>query len=43
MDRGIAVLSVTAVSIIVFYISGKTLGAFSFLDEMKLMDKKASA
>lgn len=43
VDRGIAVLSVTVVSIIIFYILGKILGAFSFLNEMKMMDKKASS
>ncbi|MBR1735072.1 MAG: murein biosynthesis integral membrane protein MurJ [Alphaproteobacteria bacterium] len=39
-DRNIAMLIVICVSIVVFYIVGKITGIFSFLDEMKSLDKK---
>lgn len=42
-DRNIAMLSVIAVSILIFYVLGKMLGVFSFLEDMKSMDTKKEA
>ena len=39
-DRNIAMLIVVCASIVVFYVVGKITGIFSFLDEMKALDKK---